>query len=203
VTALEGRGFEELRRIALETLGAHADERAVDALRRAVIVVTPGAASWQASTGPVHAHRVALGLDAGVLGRLRAAPGIVDALCAALAAAIARRPGETLLELVLRWAPGASSVSVVYRDAPRPPVSMRDALVEYLDAAGERSVARAIVAARVTPEYPSPAGATPRVVLELDRADRDFLRADGRAIATLTRAVRDLLGDLRARLDVT
>jgi hypothetical protein len=210
VTALEGCGVEELRRTALEALGAHGDQRAIDALRSAVLAITPGAARWHSSSGPVQAHRVTLGLEAGCLGRLRAAPATVDALGAALAAAIARWPGETLLELVLRWAPGTSPLAAGYRNAPPQPVSIREALVEYLDAAGERSLARAIAGACVAPEYPSsgdqPERVPPRVVLGLDPAERaalESLQTDRRALATITRAVRDLLGDARARLEVT
>ena len=184
-------------------LGAHADERAAYALRGGRLVVRHGAARWVGSTGPVQGHRVTLGLDAQSLGQLRAAPATVDSLCAALAAAIARRPGETLLELSLCWAPGASAVSVGYRDAPRPPISMREALVVYLDAMGERSAARAIAAARITPEYASPSAAPARITLELDAADRDVLEAHGHALVAVTAAVRDLLGDPRTRLEVT
>ena len=197
-------GSEELRAVALEILGAHADERAVDALRRGRLVLTHGAARWVGSTGPVQGHRVTLGLDAQSLGQLRAAPATVDSLCAALAAAIARRPGETLLELSLCWASGASTVSVGYRDAPRPPVSMREALVAYLDATGERSAARAIATARrITPEYASPSAAPASITLELDASDRDVLDEHGRARVAVTAAVRDLLGDPRTRLEVT
>jgi hypothetical protein len=196
-------GSEELRRAALVALGKHADQRTVDVLRSAFVTVTPGAAHWESSAGPVHAHRVTLGLDARRLGRLRAAPATVDALCAAVAAAIAQRPGETLLELSLRWAPGAGVVAAGYRDAPAPPVSMRQALVDYLDAAGSESVARAVETASVTPEYPSHDGADHRVILRLDRAAASSLTADARAILALTSAVRDLLGDVRALLEVT
>ena len=212
MTPGERWGSEELRRAALVALGKHADRRAVDALGSAFITVTPGAAHWQSSAGPVHAHRVTLGLDARRLGQLRAAPATVDALCAAVAAAIAQRPGQTLLELSLRWAPGAGVVAKGYRDAPTPPVSMRQALVDYLDAAGSGSVARAVETAKVTPEYPSleaaeaaqaAQAAQHRVVLRLDRAAAISLTADAHAILALTRAVRDLLGDVRALLEVT
>jgi hypothetical protein len=150
----------------------------------------------------MRAHRVMIGLEARCLGRLRAAPATVDSLCAALAAAIAARPDETLLELVLRWMPGAS-IMAGYRDAPRPPVSTREALVDYLDGIGERTLASAVAVAHMAPEYLSPNNPPARITLELGPAGRGALKADGRALAALTDAVRDLLGDARARLEVT
>jgi hypothetical protein len=185
-----GRSGEALRRAALEALGPHADERAIDALRHSAFTVTTGAARWNASAGPIEAHVVTLALDAKRLGRLRAVPAIADALCAAVASAIAAQPGETLLELALRWAPGAAAARVGYRDAPAPPVSLRDALAEYLDGAGEPSVAPMIASAVLTASRP----ADGELALHIDRVSWDALRTNPHALATLTRAVRDLFG---------
>jgi hypothetical protein len=191
-----GRSAEELRRAALEALGPHADERTIDALRHSALTVTTGAARWNASAGPIEAHVVTLALDAKRLGRLRAVPAIADALCAAMAAAIAAQPGETLLELALRWAPGAAAAPLGYRDAPAPPVSLRDALVEYLDGAGELSVARVIASAVLNASRP----ADDAVVLHIDGVSWDALRTNPHALATLTRAMRDLFGSENAHI---
>jgi hypothetical protein len=192
-----GRSAEELRRAALEALGPHADVRAIDALRHSVVAVVPRAAHWNASAGPIEAHVVTLALDARRLGRLRAVPAIVDALCAALAAAIAAQPGETLLELVLRWAPGPGATDVGYRDAPAPPVSLRDTLVQYLEGAGEPSIASMLANAAVNADRPTFDDA---VVANIDRASWEALRTNAHALAALTRAVRDLFGDSNARV---
>ena len=195
MTERDAWSSEGLRRAALEALGALADERAVDALVHGDFAVTPAAARWDASAGPVEAHRVTLALDARRLGTLRAAPGVVDALCAAVAAAVATRAGQSLLELALRWAPGARAATMGYRDAPPPPVTLREGLVEYLDALGERSLASAAAGAHLDAEDPS------EVLLLVDRATFDALRSDAHAHTVLTRALRDLLGrpDVRVR----
>jgi hypothetical protein len=188
---------EELRRAAQEALGAHADERAIDALRHCAVSVTPGAARWNASAGPIEAHVVTLALDARRLGRLRAVPAIVDALCAAVAGAIGMRAGETLLELVLRWDSRAGVVQVGYRDAPVPPVSLGDALVAYLEGTGEASVGALVANATWQVDRPRNDGAP---VIHLDPTRWKVLRANAHALAALTRAVRDLLGDENAQV---
>jgi hypothetical protein len=194
VTAWRG---EELRSAALATLGEHADERARDALAHASVTMTE-AAGWGGSAGPVEAHRVTLGLDARTLGGFRAAPALYDALCAAVAAAIATRSGETLLHLHLRWAPGARPSSAGYRDAPprEHEVSLRDALVEYLEGGGEHVVAAVLTGA----ELDDPAHGL--LVIRLAPSAAESLHADARALATITAAVRDLLADEQVRVRV-
>jgi hypothetical protein len=188
---------EELRSAALEALGGLADARAVDALSRGELTVEHAAARWDTSAGPVEAHRVTLAVDARCLGTLRAAPGVFDAVCAAVAAAIAARPGESLLELSLRWAPGTRAVARGYRDAPPAPVTLREGLVEYLDAAGERAAADVVGAAELRHDDPS------QVVLLLDAPAWDTHRAHARALAaTLTQATRDLLAPSGPRVRV-
>jgi hypothetical protein len=154
-------------------------------------------ARWEGSEGTVEAHRVTLSVDAGTLGLLRAAPALIDALCAALAAAIARRPGEALLELSLRWAPGVCAATAAYRDAPPAPTTLTEALQQYLDALGEERVARMLkgAVAEATTERE-----TPELVLGVDRETWESLHVQGHAYATLTRAAQDLLGNERARL---
>ena len=155
-----------------------------------------GIARWEGSGGPVEAHRVLLAVDARRLGALRAAPGVEDALCAACATAIATHPGEVLLDLVLCWDPDARATAAAYRDAPPPAprTSVEEALVDYLDARGERLLARSLRHVEMDPT--DPAGATLRV----DSLTGDALRADPRALAALTGALQDLLADGGARI---
>ena len=82
------------------------------------IEVTPCVIRWEASAGRVEGHRVALALDDVRLAQLRRDPAAYDALCAAFAAAIATRPGESLFELALQPSiPGLTDTP--YR-GPRP-----------------------------------------------------------------------------------
>jgi hypothetical protein len=194
VTAWSG---EDLRRAALAALGEHADERARDALGHASITVVE-AAGWHGSAGPVQAHRVTLGLDARTLGGLRAAPALADALCAAVASAIATRPGETLLDLHLRWAPGTRSSSAGYRDAPPPAEesSLHDALLEYLEGGGEHLVARSLAGATSDESVPG------TISIHLAETARVDFRGHARAATTITAALRDLLANEKLRLRV-
>jgi len=194
VTAWSG---EELRRAALAALGEHADERARDALAHASIVVVE-AAGWDGSAGPVHTHRVTLGLAAHTLGGLRAAPALADALCAAAAAAVATRPGETLMDLHLRWTPGTRPSSAGYRDAPpaAEEASLHDGLVGYLEGGGEHVLAGYLTGAALDESVPS------QISIRIAPSARDAFRRHARAVATLTAAVRDLLADARARVRV-
>jgi hypothetical protein len=66
---------EELRRVALDALGDHADARAREALAHGALAIVPGALRWEASSGAIEAHRVILALDGEGLGALRASPG--------------------------------------------------------------------------------------------------------------------------------
>lgn len=189
---------EELRRSALEALGEHADERARDALVHASIEIVIAAAGWTGSGGPVQAHRVTLGFDARTLGGLRAAPALKDALCAALASAIAARPGETLLDLQLRWMAEPRAAPAGYRDAPpnAPDESLLDALTDYLAGAGQQALAASLVG-----------GAAHRtgradVSLSLGPSAREALRSDARALATLTAALEDLVAEEKLRIRV-
>jgi hypothetical protein len=181
----------ELRRLALDVLGEHADERARDALAHAAVTVAETTAHWQGSAGPVEALRVTLAVDARRLGELRGAPALTDALCSAIATAIATRPGEALLDVVLRWEPGARATASGYRSSPPgPEPTLRDALEEYLEASGEPGLAKAIDAAERKADGRE-------VVVHVHGAFDD-----ARSRAVLTRAVRDLLGDGTARVRV-
>jgi hypothetical protein len=191
---------DELRRAALGALGAHADERAHDALVHGSLTIATAAARWEASAGAVEAHRVTLALDAGRLGGLRGAPAVIDAVCAAVATAIAARPGEVLHEIELRWEPGVRAAPAGYRDAPPPsPVDvLRDAVVAYLDACGEVDLARVVASAQITANAADPSD----VSIHLAPVERDALRSHPHALGALTRAVRDLLADAGAQVRV-
>ena len=159
--------------------------------RTRTVAVSPAAAAWQGSHGPVVAHRVAIGLDAGRLGTVRAAHAACDALCAAVAAAIATRPNEALLDVALVWQRGAPSVTAGYRDAPPPAGdALARALGDYLDGAGEAALAAAVQGAASDPDGRA---VTVRGV---------GLSLDARARATITRAVRDLVGEPRLTVKV-
>jgi hypothetical protein len=97
---------ESLRRAALAALGPVADALARDALGRGEIEIAAGVVQWEASSGRVEGHRVTLRLEGDRLERIRQRPAVYDALCAAFAAAVATRPGESLFELELRPAAG-------------------------------------------------------------------------------------------------
>jgi hypothetical protein len=184
------RTAEELRRSALERLGSEADPRVVDLLSHAGISVAWAVARWDSSAGPVDGHRVSLALDASQLGGLRATPAAHDAMCAALASAIAMQPGESLLDVTTRWAPDAHAVAAGYRDAPPPKVTLKQALVAYLEGAGSMLFAAAVQDARV-----ERAGVTDVVIRGLP--DTGSVR-----LSELTSAVRDLLGEAtRVRLE--
>jgi hypothetical protein len=145
---------EALRAAALATLGPHADERAREALQRAILRVDPAVTGWESSGGRVAGHRVVLELDVLTLARIRAVPALDDALHAALASAVASRAGHALSELELRWArSGSPAVSHGYRDRPPdPPPSLHEALMTYLSARGEPGLADLVRGASITLE---------------------------------------------------
>jgi len=182
---------EELRRAAIEGLDAHVDVRVRDALAHGTLSMTTGVTRWESSHGPVEGHHVILAVDAERLGALRAAPGMIDALCAALSATIASRVGEALTDLVLRWEPTAVHVEhAAYRDEPPAAhlTSLGDALVAYLRGYGEGDLAVRVEETMVEQRGPT------EVRVHLD--------AGAEETATLVAAVRDLLDDRRARVVV-
>jgi len=191
---------ETLRHAALDALGPYADERARGALQAAGLYVEPVGAGWESSAGHVDGQRVTLAVDAATLGRLRAAPALEDALHAALAAAVARHPGQTLTSLALRWArarEGTLARADAYRDRPPdPPQTLQEALPAYLDARDEGPLARLVQGASVEVK-----AGTLRVVLDVDGL-RAFRSAGAAAIGALTAAARDLTGTAGIRVVV-
>lgn len=191
---------ETLRHAALEALGPYSDERAREALQASLLHVEPVGAGWESSAGHVDGQRVTLAVDAATLGRLRAVPALEDALHAALAAAVARHPGQTLTSLALRWArEGTLARADGYRDRPPdPPQTLQEALPAYLDARDEGPVARLVEGARVELE---PKAAVLRVGLDADGL-RAFRLAGAAAISALTAAARDLTATAGIRVVV-
>ena len=186
---------EALRAEALEALGRFADPRATAVLQSAELHLAPAESGWDLSAGHVEGHGVTLRVDAATLGRLRAAPALVDALQAAVASAIARRPGQALSHLHLRWArDGGHAIAQGYRDRPPdPPPTLGAAFVAYLEALGE-SVAASVVARAAVSLSDSVVHV---VVTAAVRAE--LRRAGPRASEALSLAARDLTGDPEAR----
>ena len=184
------RTVEGLRRSALALLAGQPDPLPVDVLAHAELAVAWGVERWESSEGAVVGHGVTMLLDASRLGQLRGHPAALDAICAALAAAIATRPRESLVELATRWAPDARAARAGYRDAPPPPVTLKEALVAYLDGAGNPRLARAVARANI-----ERAGVTELIV-------RDLPPEGGSSYSELARAVRALLGEARLRVRV-
>jgi hypothetical protein len=188
---------EELRRVALESLSEYADPRARDALENGELVIAAGVSWWEGSHGHVEGHRVTLSLDAERLGRIRVSHAVVDALHAALAKAVATHPGEALLGLELRWARRAGhAVPRGYRDEPPGgEVTLEQALVAYLEGAGEAAVAHIVSGGATSADASSVS-----IVMAQDRLAA--LGAHPHAVAALTAAVRDLLADPRIEVAV-
>jgi len=182
------RTAEDLRRSALALLAGQPLPH--DVLAHAELAVAWGVERWESSHGAVVGHRVTMLLDASRLGRLRGQPSALDAICAALAAAIAARPSESMVELTTRWAPDARAATAGYRDAPPPPVTLKEALVAYLEGAGNTRLARAVALASI-----ERAGMTELIV-------RDLPQEGGSSYSDLARAVRALLGEAALRVRV-
>jgi hypothetical protein len=141
---------------------------------------------------------VTLGVDAGALGMLRAAPAVADALNVAVAAALAIPRERRLIDFAIRWLPAARASASAYRDTPpeAPETALREALLAYLGGAGDSALAAALANADLDASDPGD------VTVRLPRAEHDAMRADAYAMAHLSSAVRDLLGrpDARVRL---
>lgn len=108
---------EVLRRGALDALGPHGDLRARDALEQGALSIEHRVTSWEASVGTVHGHRVTLEVPAPLKDEVERSPFAVDALHAAIAAAVARQGMEhSLAELRLVAGEGRSPWTRGYRD---------------------------------------------------------------------------------------
>ena len=190
----------DLRAIALDVLGPHGDPRARDVLRHAWVLLERDTAKWDATSGTMRAHRVLLHVDGYSLGVIDTHPGARDALAAALAAAVAHAPGETMHELELVWALAERAPARGYRDAEMraakrdDPHALRSALAGYVRGAdAPDEVVSAIAGADI--ELSSDAS-TVRVT-HGSGAGAALLRA---RIAELTRAARSLLASNEVRV---
>jgi hypothetical protein len=172
-----------LRALALAHLGDRADPRAIDALAQGTLEVAFTAEDVGSDFAPIEGLVASLDLDPRRLGVLRANPAVFAAIRAALAAAVADAHGEKLLALKTRWARGAArpAEAAAYRDAPPAPPTLHEAIVAYLEGAGDTLLARAAERAR------------------LHHADHGVI-VEGLAIeseahrAAMIRALRDLVG---------
>ncbi len=94
------RAPDELLRIrALEVLGPLGDELAREALEAGDVAIEHDVLAWEGSHGSMHAHRVVVSASAELSARVRASHAAMDALSAALAAAMAERPGHSVADV--------------------------------------------------------------------------------------------------------
>ena len=190
MTATSVPSTGELRRRALVALGEQQDERAEDALSHGDLSFAWAVARWDSSAGPVEGHRATLTLDARRLGQLGAHPAARDAICAALAAAVAEERGQSMVELAIRWSPDAPTRDAPYRDASPSRATLGEAVIEYLEGAGNGRLARAVRRA----SFEHARGA--------DVVVRGLPEEAAEGVYELVRAVRDLLGDARLHVRV-
>jgi glyoxylase-like metal-dependent hydrolase (beta-lactamase superfamily II) len=106
---------ERLRLAALDALGPHGDELAREALEAGELSLEEAVSTWEASSGTVRGRRVALALPDALLARVRASFAAIDAMHAAVAAAIARDSERDAL-LDLRLCERASKPGSPYRE---------------------------------------------------------------------------------------
>lgn len=105
---------DELLRVrALDALGPLGEPLAREALEAGGVAVEADVVVWEGTQGTMHGHRIVVTLDAALHGRVIASFAAVDALSAALAAAMAERGGHTVADV--RMAVG------VVRDHPSSP----------------------------------------------------------------------------------
>lgn len=109
------REDEGLRLLGLARLPELAPPAAREALELGVIEVESDVLAWNGSYGMVHGHLVVLWLDPETCRRVTEAPSVVDALTAALAAAVAQVSGHALAELKVLSREMAPRRSTAYR----------------------------------------------------------------------------------------
>ena len=92
---------ELLRLRAIEALGPLGDELAREALERGAVAVEHDVLAWEGSHGTRHGHRVYVTLASELHERVVASHMAMDALSAALATAMAERPGQSMSDVHL------------------------------------------------------------------------------------------------------
>ena len=148
---------DSARAAALRTLGPFGDARARCALETGILTLAPIARRWGGSEGEIAAHVAHLGLDAKTLGALRGSPDAEIEAGAALAAALAETPGNTLDALRPFWA-FEERAEGAYRGVVRVDIDRHDdptvlaAARAYLIAKGEPEAAQTILSLAVEEE---------------------------------------------------
>jgi hypothetical protein len=107
---------ELLRRRALDVLGPLGDELARSALESGAVYVEHDVLGWQGSHGEVHAHRAVVTLPSELHARVVASHPARDGLAAALAAAMAERPGHSVADVTLEVGAAHGPTLGPYRD---------------------------------------------------------------------------------------
>lgn len=92
---------ERLRLRALDALGGLGDETARAVLACGGVAIEHDAMEWDGSVGHVRAHRVVVIVETELHARFTASHAARDALTAALATAMADRPGEVVGDVVV------------------------------------------------------------------------------------------------------
>jgi hypothetical protein len=110
---------EPLRIRALEVLGPLGDALAREALESGSVVVEHDVLAWEGSHGTTHAHRVVVVVGDALAERLASKHAANDGLAAALAAAMAERPGHSVADVRIEAGEVAAAGLGPYRD-PRP-----------------------------------------------------------------------------------
>ena len=106
---------EGLRLLSLQQIGEHAPPFAREALEIGVLEVQPNVLAWNGTLGMVHGHLVVLWLDPDTCTRVNETPSAVDALTAAIAAAVAHVSGQALAELKILPRAMIARASTPYR----------------------------------------------------------------------------------------
>lgn len=117
MVTLEGAS---LREEVLRWLEEHRRQAARELFEGVRFTVRRAVRSWSASDGERQAHAVEAHCDASALAGARALPSRLDDLREAIAATLARVPGEGLAELSLRWdgTLGVHATAGHYREGP-------------------------------------------------------------------------------------
>ena len=110
---------EPLRVRALDVLGPLGDASAREALESGSVVVEHDVLAWEGSHGTTHAHRVVVVVGPGLAERLAPKHAAKDGLAAALAAAMAERPGHSVADVRIEAGAIEPTGLGPYRD-PRP-----------------------------------------------------------------------------------
>lgn len=106
---------ELLRLRALERLGAHGHPLARAALESGALDLVRDVTRWEGSLGTIAGHHAVLSVTADLRAAVEGAPSALDALTAAIAAAIAVEPASSLVGLSLVVAAPRRASSGPYR----------------------------------------------------------------------------------------